>query len=218
MKFTHHRLKDIELVRLDSTGGRKYRTPAGDCYPSATTVLSFEPKPEIELWKAKVGEAEAKAVMNRACARGTAIHTLAEDYLNNKEPVVSMFDLDIWKSFKPILDRIDNVRLLEGKLYSDRLRLAGTADCVADFDGVLSLIDFKTSGRLKSEEEILSYFLQCAFYIMMVYERYNLKIRQIVVMIAIDSEEPLLFIKDVKEYIEPAIALINRYYASIGNM
>lgn len=209
--FTHNRLPEIEMIRENRDGRRVYLTPSGNVYPSVTSVLGFEPKPEIEAWKARIGEDEAKAIMNRACARGTLIHSYAEDYLNNKSPDVSMFDIDMWKSFRPILDRIDNIRLLEGRLYSDKLEMAGACDCVADYLGKLSLIDFKTSARLKSESEILSYFLQTACYACMVYERYDLKIKQLVVLIAVDGDEPQIFVKNVADYLKPLFDLIKRY-------
>lgn len=211
LMFTHNPLTPIEMLREERHGRRVYVTPSGKAYPSVTSVLGFEPKPEIEAWKARVGEEEAKAIMNRAAGRGTLIHSYAEDYLNNKVPNVSMFDIDMWKSLRPILDRIDNIQLLEGRLYSDKLEIAGACDCVADYIKVLSLVDFKSSGRLKSEAEILSYFLQATCYACMVYERYDLKIKQIVIIIAVDNESPQVFVKNIADYIEPLLDLIKRY-------
>lgn len=209
--FKHDRLPAFNLIRQDGKI-RTYLTPDGKSYPSVTTVLGFEPKPEIEAWRARIGETEAKLIMNRAAARGTLIHSYAEDYLNNKKLNVSMFDIDMWNSFRKVLDKIDNVRLIEGKLYSHRLKLAGTCDCVADYCNVLSLIDFKTSLRLKCEADILNYFLQCTCYSMMIYERYGIIIKQIVVLIAVDNEQPQIFIKDVKDYIIPTLQIIKKYY------
>lgn len=215
--FTHNTLPPIKLIRKDGTGGRKYLTPEGNSYPSVTSVLGFEPNPELDAWREKVGEEEATRIGNRAKARGTLVHAYAEDYLNNKELNISMFDIDMWRKLKLILNRINNIRLLEGKLYSDKLQVAGTTDCLADFDEVLSLIDFKTSGRLKTKEEIFSYFLQATCYACMVYERYNLKVKQIVIIIAIDDEDPQIFVENVSDYLEPLFDLINRYRAYIKN-
>lgn len=210
-KFIHNPLQSLKLIREDLSTGRVYLTPEGNSYPSVTRILSFEPNPGIEEWKARVGEAEASAISNRAKARGTLIHAYTEDHLNNKIPNISMFDVDMWKGFKPVLDHINNIRMLEGKLYSDRLRLAGTVDCIAEYDGVLSIIDFKTSGRIKSEEDILSYFLQTTAYACMAYERYDLQIKQIVILIAVDGEEPQIFKKKVGDYLKPLYDIISRY-------
>lgn len=209
--FTHNTLEPIVMRRIDSSFGRRYATPDGQLYPSVTTVLNFGPKPEIDAWRARVGEEEARRVSARSTIRGTAIHLLAEEYLRNRVPQVTWFDRDMWRSFKPLLNRIDNIRAIEGKLYSDRLKLAGTVDLIGDFDGVLSIIDFKTSKRIKTEEDILNYFIQCTAYACMVYERYALKIKQIAVLIAIDDEEPQVFVKKTNDYIDPLFDAINRY-------
>lgn len=209
--FEHAPLPKIELTRHDSLDGRRYLTPEGNKWPSVTTVINFEPKPGLEEWKNRIGEDAANAICKRAAARGTLIHSYAEDYLNNKEPSISMFDVDLWRKFSPILDRVNNIRLLEGKMYSDKLQLAGTVDCIGEFDGELSVIDFKTSSRLKSEDDILGYFLQCTAYACMAYERYDLRITRIAVLIAVDDEEPQIFIKSIKDYIDPLMDVINRY-------
>lgn len=216
MIFTHDRLKPIELIRVDGLNGRKYVTPEGNSYPSVTTVLGFEPKPEIEAWRLKVGIEEAERVTRRACARGTVIHGYAEDYLNNLVPNISMFDVDVWRSLKPILDRINNIRLLEGKLYSDKLEIAGTCDAVGDYLKLLSLIDFKSSLRKKSEDEILGYFLQATCYACMVYERYNLKIKQLVIIVAVDNDDSQVFVKNVGDYLDKLFTMIDKYKAHKG--
>lgn len=186
-------------------------TPEGHKYPSVTRVLGFEAKPELEEWKAKVGPEEAKAVSARAALRGTAIHQYTEDYLNNKTPNVMMFDTLMWKSFRPVLDDINNIRLIEGKLYSDKLELAGTTDVIADYKEKLSVIDIKTSKRWKKEEEIFGYFLQATAYACMVFERYGIVIKQIVILIAVDDMPPQVFVKNVGEYLHPLYDLIRRF-------
>lgn len=212
MKFIHNRLKVYELPRDETTGKRLYRTPEGKKYPSITTVLSATSDNSwLNEWRAKVGEDEAKAISNRAAKRGTAIHAYSEDYLNNIAPNVNMFDGDMWKSFKPVLNAIDNIRMLEGRMYSDRLELAGTVDCIADYEGGLSIIDFKTSRRVKSASEILNYFIQATAYSLMAYERYGLKVKQLVILIAVDDSEPQIFIRKVKDYIPKLFEILKSY-------
>jgi len=215
--FVHTPLPKIQLVRHDLPTGRVYVTPEGNKYPSVTRVLGFKPKPFIEEWKARVGEGEAKAVSARAAARGTAIHAYTEDYLNNKPVSVTMFDHTMWKSFKRVLSDINNIRLLEGTLYSDKLELAGTTDIVADYKNVLSVIDVKTSLREKCEADIFDYFLQATAYACMVYERYGLAIKQIVILIAVDDSAPLVFVKNVGPYLEPLFDVIRQFKVAQKN-
>lgn len=213
--FTHNLLPPIELTQINTAHGRFYCFPNGKSYPSMTTILNFEPKPEIEEWKKRVGLEEADKVSKRACKRGQILHGYAEEYLKNSVPDVSMFDIQAWNAFRPVLDRVNNIRLIEGRLYSDRLKISGTADLIGDWDNVLSTIDLKTSLRLKTEEEIESYFLQTAGYSCMVYERYGLKIQKLVILISVDNEEPQIFVKDVGDYLDPLFKKISSYYAFI---
>lgn len=136
--FIHHEFPVVK--RIDGGIHRLYETPNGDLYPSVTSVLGCIPNPGIEQWKKRVGEAEAKRVSKKATDRGTRIHTLAENYFLGKPLEIDMFDHDMWKSLQPVMDKIDNIHALEGMMYSDRLRVAGTVDCIGEFDGELSVL------------------------------------------------------------------------------
>ena len=209
--FKHDPLPKLELIRQDLPTGRVYITPEGHAYPSMTSVLGFEPNPHLDVWRARVGEAEANAVGARAANRGTIMHQYSEDYLSNKDPNVSMFDLSLWKRFRPVLNDLDNIRLLEGKLYSDRLQLAGTTDIIGDYKGILSICDVKTALRMKKEEDILNYFIQATGYACMAYERYGIMAKQIVILIAVDDHDPQVFVKKIGPYLEPLYDIIRRY-------
>lgn len=204
-------LPDVDFeqpVREDRPEGRVYVTPEGYFYPSVTTVLGVGDSTWLDEWKAKVGEDEAKAVSSRAAARGTRIHTLCEEVLHNREPNPSWFDRDIFNSFKKALPRIQNIRCIEKKLYSDILKVAGTVDLIADFDKKPAIIDWKTSRRIKTRDDIPNYFAQCAAYALAYEERTGIKIPQIVIVMGVDDEpEPLIFIEPAKIWIPEFIKL-----------
>lgn len=205
----HH---DIDkLVRVDSAGGRVYQTPSGKAYPSVTSVLGLLGKAEIVAWRKRVGEEEANKVSSRAARRGTAIHSLCEDYLLNKEVNPGLFDLETFRSISPYLDRINNIHCLETQLYSDHLQVAGTVDCVAEFDGKLSIIDFKTSKRTKSRDDIHGYFMQTAAYAVMFEERTGIPVGRLVIIMSVDDDKPLLFQEKRDDWINRFIELREDY-------
>ena len=203
--ITHIPLELPKLKRVTVDGKRLYETSSGNKYPSVTTVTSLGSEDSIKQWREKVGAVEANKVSTRASGRGTRIHSLCEDYINNKEVNVDMFDVELWNKFSPILDDIDNVRCLESMLYSHKLELAGTTDCIADYKGTLSVIDFKTSGKLKKKDWISNYFIQCACYAMMLGEMVGILPKQIVILIAVDDEEPQVFIEKTSDWMPFAI-------------
>jgi genome maintenance exonuclease 1 len=168
--FTHvdHGIVLPTLTRQTTESGRKYFTPDGNAYPSITTVLSILGKEEIIAWRKRVGEEEANKVSRQASTRGTAVHKLAEDYVDNKPDWKGKHmpsNIATFNTLRPVLDaRLNNIWMQEVFLYSDRLKTAGQVDCIGEWDGVLSIIDFKTSKRVKKEEDITNYFIQMCFY------------------------------------------------------
>lgn len=197
MTFTIDLLPSIAIKRTDSETGRTYETPEGNNYQSITSLLSKQPNSALDSWRVAVGPDEANRISRKAATRGTILHKQAELYLLNKDIKFKNFlEKMLFDSFKPLLNRIDNIRLLEGALYSDILRLAGTVDGVAEFDGVLSIIDFKTANSRKEKSMIENYFIQVTAYSYMVEERYNLRIPNIAIMIAVDNDKPQLFIEN----------------------
>jgi hypothetical protein len=195
---------------------RHYVTPNGK-YASITTILGSFNKQRLFDWRKKVGEEEATRISTRASSRGTKTHSLCEQYLNNKAIDYSDFAntiaLDCFISIKPFLDNINNIHYLECALYSDRLKVAGRCDAIAEYDGVLSIIDYKTSTRLKTEEDIQDYFLQATFYAMAYYELTGIKINQIIIIIAVEDDNPQIFIKDINSYIKILIGKVKCYHS-----
>lgn len=201
--FKHIKREVLDLPRFEDEDGRKYQTPDGEKYPSITTVLGeTADKSALFAWKKRVGEEKANAISLAATTRGTAMHQLCEDYLSNEplsdDNVAGNF---MFLGIRPALDRIDNVRLLEAPLYSNALKVAGTVDCIAEIDGKLSVIDFKTSRKPKSEDWIEDYFMQAAFYNMAYYEMYDELPKQFAILISVQDGTYQEFIKSGKEMI-----------------
>jgi hypothetical protein len=216
--FKHSELKlDYELEATTTDKGRRYKTPEGLELPSVTTVLGFRGKAAILAWRKRVGEEEANKIARRAAGRGTKVHHMAEDYINN-EPVYTQGEMphvvQLWNSLKKSIDdHVDNVRAQEVPLYSADLRLAGRVDLIADYDGVPSIIDFKTSSRVKDREEISNYFMQACAYACMFEERTGIEINNLVVLMTVENmSEPLVFIEKKEDWYDRLIEEITYYY------
>jgi len=193
-------------------GKRYYTLPDGTKLPSVTTVIGAKGKQAIMEWRKRVGEEEANRVSKKASSRGTNVHTLCERYLNNEPLGKIMPDaLEMFLSVKPHLNRINNIHYQECALWSLHLGMAGRVDCIAEFDGVLSVIDFKTSKRVKKKEDIDSYFAQCVAYACMYEELIGHGIDQIVVIMAVENSEPLIFIERTKDHINTLLEYIEFY-------
>ena len=204
--FTHLKeLEDFAQAKTVPGVGRKYFTETGASYPSVTTVLGVLSKASIMAWRKRVGAEEANKISRQASTRGTKIHALCEDVLNNKDVEIddmSLLDQEMFKSFRPVLDRIDNIHCQEVALYSDHLRMAGRVDCIGEFDGKLSVIDFKTSGKPKKKEWIENYFAQAAAYGIMYEERTGIPVSQSVILIAVEGHEPQIFVEKRDDHLD----------------
>jgi genome maintenance exonuclease 1 len=199
MIFNHVNVNKFETLEqiTREDGVRFYQTPSGNRYPSITTILSAQSKQGILEWRKKVGEEQANKISKAAASRGTKLHTYVENYLNNVNAIneMSFIQKELFTSILPELHKINNIHVQEQKLYSDYLRLAGTVDCIGEYEGKLSVIDFKTSGKLKKKEWISSYFMQCAAYAIMYEERTGIPINKLVVLIAVEGEDSQVFVE-----------------------
>jgi ATP-dependent exoDNAse (exonuclease V) beta subunit len=217
MMFIIERPKNFHNIesRTLTDGSRWYITPNGDELPSVTTVLSILSKGFITKWKEKVGTEEAERISKQAICRGNELHSLCESYLKNEKigPLLPTSQ-ELFQSVKPYLNRIGTIHLLEDTLWSNTLGMAGRTDVIAEFDGVLSVIDFKSASKPKKEEWIQNYFLQTTAYSLMHTERYGEPVKQVVVIIAIEDEFPQIFIKKPKNYIPDLIKVIKQYKES----
>jgi genome maintenance exonuclease 1 len=199
MPFNHNPV-DLgyqELLCETGESGRKYLSPQGKAYPSITTVLSILSADHIREWRKAVGNEEANRVSRVAAGRGTTVHALVEKFLNNEELDLSKEMPNASSAFKSIRgileNRVNNIRLQEKPLYSDHLGVAGRVDLVAEFDGKLAIIDIKTSSRVKTAEDIESYFMQEAAYAIMFEERTGIPVTRLVTIMTVDFHEALIF-------------------------
>lgn len=207
-----------ELSTVTKRGKRWYVTPSGEKYPSVTTVLSSEEKPGLKAWRDALGSTKAAKETKRCADRGTAVHEMIEHYLNN----VDLSDVTnghtsanvrLFNQIKARLKKIDNVRIQEVPLYSDRLQLAGRVDCVAEYDGTLAIIDFKTANNNKDLDMVHDYFLQCTAYAIMYSELFDEAIEDIVVIIGVEKGiVPMVYRKKIDDYIAPLLKRIRKFY------
>ena len=207
---------DIEMgTREVIDGKRVYVTPNGNVYPSITSILSLQSKPGLDEWKEKVGHAEASKIMKESSELGTQVHSLCESYLyNEKLKCDNMEAIDVFNRLRFVLGNINNIYCLEAPLHSDMLRVAGTVDCVAEYNGVLSVIDFKTSRKPKREEWIEDYFIQAFFYSAAFFEMTGAIPEQIVILVAIRNEFDVQVFKkplrDMEKYIDKLIQIMKK--------
>ena len=204
--FQHEKI-DLGYLDLDSVTskrGRCYRDPSGVEYPSVTTILKILSEDSIKKWRQRVGEEEANRVSSRASSRGTQVHSIVEDYLNNEDtrdyfPHVKQS----LQNLRPILDKsIGRIFGLEVALFSSYLGMAGRCDCIAEFDGVPSIVDFKTSLRPKKKEHISNYFAQASAYAIMFEERTGLAVPNTVIVMDVDESKPIVFKEHRDNYVD----------------
>ena len=214
MKTFNHVGSELQDLKTENIDGRRfYKTPNGN-YQSITTLLSNLSKVGIQAWRKRVGEEEANRISRQASGRGTRVHNIAESYIKNQEDHLEGVlpdAVEMFQSITPLIDRIDNVHCVEGALYSDELKLAGRTDLIAEFDGVLSAIDYKTSKRIKIWDHCHSYFMQGAFYAHAYEERTGIPVNDIVIIMAVENEEPVLFRETKNRWIEPLNQVRHKY-------
>jgi len=194
MTFNHVKLDESILPKnlgkkgLNQNGIRIYQID-GINMPSVTSILGNIPerKIKIESWRNAVGEKMANYISVSATNRGKTTHTLIENYLNNEDDksvgITAVTPLGLFRIVKPYLARIDNIHMLEEIIYSKEIGVAGQVDCIAEYKGKLSVIDFKTSTKRRDEDYNYGNFLQCSAYAKMFEELYpDKKIEQTVIL------------------------------------
>ena len=223
MNFIHEPI-DLgygDLTTESVNGKRMYVTPEGRRYPSVTTVLGVRSREGIQKWRARVGEKEANRISSFAASRGTQVHTMVERYIDNRDDYLEKSNhltrLN-FETMRPVLDeRIGKVLAQEVPLYSNHLGLAGRVDCVAEFDGRLSIVDFKTASKTKKYDWIHNYFIQEAAYAIMFEERTGVPIVDLVTIIVNDVDDhPQVFKEKRDRWIDPLFDTIEQYHAENG--
>ena len=221
MNFNHVKLEslDFELESVTTDDGRRYTTPDGKVYPSITTVLSSYNKQAILEWRQRVGEEEANRVSRKASNRGTKLHSTVEQYLLNEMSPLKMHTMmpdmkELFLKVKPFLDEnVNNIYGIEQPLYSHRLRLAGRCDCIGEWDGKISIIDWKTANYSKEKDQIANYFMQASAYAEMFGEITGIEVNQIVVAIAVENQPPQIFIEEKSKYLDGLNSYIGKYWS-----
>ncbi|AGH26215.1 hypothetical protein CPMG_00114 [Prochlorococcus phage MED4-213] len=221
MAFKHLNIHSFPILKATTTQqGRRYLVD-GMMWPSVTTVIGHSKKKSIMEWRNRVGEEEANAISKRASTRGNKCHKLCELYLENKS--ISKYSDDplsmgLFYQIKPYLDSIDNIHALEAPLCSSLLKMAGRVDCIAEYNGELAIIDFKTSTKYKREEWIHDYFAQETAYAIMFQELTGLIPKKLVTIIACETGEPQIFeIYDTIKYARKLKEYIDAYRRDNGN-
>ena len=217
-------LKVPEVQAVNQDGVRFYPIPGADkYYPSVTSITSFKNAAFFAGWRKKIGEEEANRITNRATQRGTAFHSITEDYVKGE------LNLDIYLANNPLsvrmfqsarstLDRIDKLHCLETFLYSHYLGLAGRVDCIGEFDGELAVIDFKTSTKEKQENYIEHYFVQETAYAAMFLERSGIEVKKIVTLIATEEGSVQVFQKyNLDDYLQLLKSYIEEFVRGRNN-
>ena len=218
-KFNHTPVKLEKIKATTNNGNRLYETPSGDLYPSITTVLSPRNKKGLMEWRKRVGEDVANHVARTAAARGTKVHHMCEDYLNN----MFIDDPEKWaqhkKNFLPYclfeqlknqtFDNINDIYAQEAGLYSDKYKVAGRVDCIARYKGDISIIDFKTSTKERSDDWNENYYIQGSAYAEMFEELTGISTNQVVILVVTEDGTGQEFVKQKSDYIDLLVDAIS---------
>ena len=216
---------DLDKSKLPVTKGKKvdgfrFYDIEGKAYPSITTVLGIQKKAQLQEWRDKIGEKVANWEMGRAARRGKATHLLIEQYIKGLTPSErGVLPLGLFRLIKPYVDQIDNIHCLETIMYSKKLTIAGQVDCIAEYNGKLSVIDFKTANKERKEDWIENYFLQTTAYAIMYEEIFGKPIEQIVILLAAEDGTVQSYTRDKKDYqdkLGTAIQDFYKHYESIN--
>ena len=206
----------LPSIRRDDTGTRKYITPQNKHYPSITTLLgSLKDQTGLAVWRNREGATIAECISKLQMEYGTRMHEMIEHYLKNEdisyeksEGVVRYFH-----GLMPLLQNITNIRTQEHPLYSDELRVAGTVDCVAEYEGELSVIDFKVSRKIKKPQWIEDYFIQATAYSIMWKELTGEEINQIVILMSVqDDGSGIQYVRKPSDFIDKLKSKLREYY------
>ena len=215
--FNHVPVKLQPITATNNDGVRLYETPEGNKYPSITTVLSVLNKKGLMEWRKRVGSEVANHIARTAANRGTKVHQMCEDYLNNmskdfpdkwKEHKKNFLPYCLFSQLKSVLCNIDNIYAQEAGLYSDKYKVAGRVDCIAEYNGVPSIIDFKTSTKERKDEWNESYYIQGSAYAEMFGERTGIEISQVVILVVTEDGTVQEFVKEKYDYLDALVETV----------
>ena len=216
MTFEHNHVDIPEVSTKTVNRKRFYVTPTG-LYPSITTVLGVRKAKQkgLQEWRERVGNDVANHIMRTAASRGTAVHHMCEDFLNNKEVIKeeqSFLPWCLFSQLKPtIQSNINKIYAQECGLWSEKYRVAGRVDCIAEYNGIPSIIDFKTSRSERKDDYNLEYYIQASAYAEMFEERTGIEINQIVILVVTEDGAVQEFIKEKHDYLPLLVETIDDF-------
>jgi len=217
-KFNHIPINFTQSQLIEKDDGHYYQTPSGKIYPSITTMLqktqSIEKQQSLQQWREQ--EVASNYITQEAAIIGSETHKLIENYLNGLETMEKprLLSEAHFSNLLPFVDKINDIHGIELRLYSDKMKLAGTSDCVAKYDGILSIIDYKTKRSNQKEEWLTDHFIQATSYGEMFRELTGIKIDQIVILVSSEKNTRTEFIKNPNDYLDILEKRISQYYSS----
>jgi genome maintenance exonuclease 1 len=203
-----------KIKQINGPEGRLYETPSGAKYPSITTILGIESIQYITEWRNRVGHEVANEISRKAASRGSIIHKACEKMIVGEQYEWGMFDAgnrEMFECLIPVIESIEEVHAMETKLYSDRLETAGTVDLIARIDGELTILDWKTSTRYKTRDDIHSYFTQTAYYAYAFFERTGVLVPNITIAMTVQDIGLVVFKEKVKTWLPAFLATRERF-------
>jgi len=211
--FIHKLLPNVIIERIDTDKGRFYQIESGERFRSVTSILSDYNRQSLDQWRLLVGEQAANKISTQAKIRGSAVHSICEKYLLNDQSYKQKtmpFNLMEFNKIKPLLDNnIKEIYGIEHMMYSRQYKCAGTSDLICNWKDTNAIVDFKTSKYLKSESKIQHYFIQASVYAFMVKELYDIDVPDIVIIMTIDHDNPIVFHKKVVDYLNQVQSIFN---------
>ena len=214
--YNHIPINFQQAKLIEKDNAHYYETPSGEIFPSITTILqktmSIEKKESLENWKDR--EVAAEYITSEAATIGTETHKLIENYINDVRQTdeVRLLTVAHFNNLIPFLQKIDDVHGTELRLYSDTMKLAGTSDCIAKYDGELSIIDYKTKRSNQKEEWMTDHFIQGTAYAEMFKELTGIEVKQIVILVSSEKNSRMEFVKNTKDYKDLLTQRLNQYY------
>ncbi len=214
-KFNHIPVNFTPSELIEKDDGHYYQTPSGAIYPSITTILQktqpLEKQQSLQNWREQ--EIASDYITQEAAIIGSETHKLIENYLNGEE-IFEKFRLLSEAHFNnllPFVNKINHIHGIELRLYSDKMKLAGTSDCIAKYNGILSVIDYKTKRSTQREEWLTDHFIQATSYVVMFKELTGIKVEEIVILVSSEKNTRMEFIKNPDDYLDLLEQRIDQY-------
>jgi len=214
--FNHIPINFQQAQLIEKDNAHYYQTPKGDIFPSITTILkktmSIEKQQNLQTWEEQ--EIAAEYITRESSVIGTQTHKLIENFLNEitSSEEFRLLSVAHFNNLIPFLQKINDIHGTELRLYSDTMKLAGTSDCIAKYDGELSIIDYKTKRSNQQEEWMTDHFIQGTAYSQMFKELTGIEVKQIVILVSSEKNTRMEFVKKAEDYVDLLTQRLNQFY------